>query len=207
MGAEDGLRDALNKTALDLQQHTSICERELEEVLVAHLAESLPGSISRQAPLSLEGWPGVGNCDIAVTGSNGDAPILLELKWGAGTLYNCAWDAVKLASALREGAAQRAYLVAGAPLSDWRSEQRGAELFDSASWDTPAFMDFYAKEFAFWRRDVKTRPEILPRSFSVREICSVDIEIDTAQWQLRCSRVSVAGTGSVRVNSDGVVEP
>jgi hypothetical protein len=80
MGVEDGLRDALKKTALDLQrQTTSIRERELEETLVAYLAESLPGSISRQAPLSLKGWPGVGNCDIAVTASNGDAPLFLEL--------------------------------------------------------------------------------------------------------------------------------
>jgi hypothetical protein len=83
MGAEDGLRDALKRTTLDLQQQTtSIRERELEEALVACLAESLPGSISRQAPLSLKGWPGVGNCDIAVTASHGDAPVFLELKWG-----------------------------------------------------------------------------------------------------------------------------
>lgn len=201
MEIEDALARALNGTVLDLQQlSTAVRERELEESLVARLAESLPGSVSRQARLNLAGWRGVGNCDVAVVSDDGKAPNLLELKWGAGTLYNCIWDAAKLATALHERAAHRAYLVAGAPATDWQSGQRGAELFGSKRWDVPEFMDHYRREFAFWKGAVKTHPEILPRSFSTESLCSIDGEIEGHQWQLRCALVVTTNGGTVRVD-------
>ncbi|HET9153935.1 MAG TPA: hypothetical protein VFN85_07450 [Solirubrobacterales bacterium] len=201
MEIENALVRALNRAALDLQQlSTVVRERELEESLVARLGESLPGSVSRQARLNLEGWRGVGNCDVVVVSNDGNAPNLLELKWGAGTLYNCIWDAAKLATALHEGAARRAYLVAGAPASDWQSGQRGAELFGSKLWDVPEFMDHYRREFAYWKGDVNTHPEILPRSFSTKSLCSIDAEIEGHQWQLRCARVVTMNGATVRVD-------
>jgi len=64
------------------------------------------------------------------------------------TLYNCAWDAAKLAATLSEGAGCRAYLVAGASDADWKSEQPGAELFESSQWSTAAFFKRYARDIA-----------------------------------------------------------
>lgn len=91
---EHTLVEATKATALDLQRRTGpIRERELEEVLCAELGQRAPGVVSRQVRLDLGGWRGVGSCDLTVLSDKRDALTLLELKWGQGTLYNCAWDA------------------------------------------------------------------------------------------------------------------
>lgn len=208
MDFERTLVKALKGTAIDLEHRTGppIRERELEDVLCAELGQRAPGVVSRQVRLDLGGWRGVGSCDLAVLSDERDALTLLELKWGQGTLYNCAWDAAKLAAALSEGAGCRAYLVAGAPDADWKSEQPGAELFESSQWSTAAFFKRYAREFAFWRGEVKTRPEILPATFSTASLCSFDIEIDARHWQLRCASVAVPGGAMLRVDAHGNTE-
>jgi hypothetical protein len=66
----------------------------------------------------------------------------------------------------------------------------------------PEFMDHYGREFAFWKGDVKTHPEILPRSFSTESLCSIDAEVEGHQWQLRCARVVTTNDGTVRVDYD-----
>jgi hypothetical protein len=204
----DALKPALVSAARDLQQRSGpIRERELEEALVAaYSAAGGPGSIVRQAPLSLRGFRGVGNCDVAVVPGEGQRPILIELKWGAGTLCNCAWDAVKLALALHERKAGAAYLVAGAPLADWNAKRRGADLFGSREWSTRDFMTFYAKEFAFWRRDVKTRPELLPEHFSTTEGVQLDMQVAGTPWSLRSAQISSSG-GLVAIGENGAVAP
>jgi hypothetical protein len=208
MGFEEDLARTLERTAVHLQAQTGpIREQELEDALVAsYRAEAIPrSSIARQVPLSLKGFQGVGNCDVGVSLDDEGLPILLELKWGVGKLYNCAWDAVKLALALCEKAASEAYLIAGAPLTDWESAQRGSELFSSQEWGTSDFIAFYAKEFAFWRSDVKTRPEILPERFAVSKVSQADLKVAGAGWSLRSSRVSMQGSGVVSVDENGSV--
>lgn len=201
------LVSALKRTASELRQHPGpVREREFEDaLLVSYAAEDLPGSITRQTRLSLDGFRGVGNCDVAIATSDQEQPILVELKWGAGTLYNCAWDTVKLSLALAEGAASGAYLVAGAPQTDWDSGQRGSALFDACQWKAEAFMHFYAKEFASWRKEVTARPELLPDRFSLDPLPRIDFDLEGDCWSLRASRISLSGQGLAPVDDNGVV--
>jgi hypothetical protein len=71
--------------------------------------------------------------DLSLLEGDGSPAAILELKWGAGKLYNCVWDLPKMAVALARRLAPRAYLVAGAPAADWDGGE-GGELFGSATW-------------------------------------------------------------------------
>jgi hypothetical protein len=66
-------------------------------------------------------------------------------------------------------------------------------------------MAFYAKEFAFWRSDVKTRPELLPEHFSTTEGTQVEIEIAGVPWSLRSAQVSSPSGELVAIGEDGTV--
>jgi hypothetical protein len=64
-------------------------------------------------------------------------------------------------------------------------------------------MKRYAREFAFWRGEVKTRPESLPTTFSTASLGSFDIEIDARRWRLRCAAIVVPSGTTLRVDVDG----
>lgn len=73
-------------------------------------------------------WPGVGPVDVALLDPDGAPAGFVELKWGAGTLYNCVWDVEKMAVAVACAHAAAAFLVAGAPAAHWEASD-GSELF------------------------------------------------------------------------------
>ncbi len=180
-------------------------ERDLKRELRASLNQRLAGLTleSTEHKLSLKGWPKVGTVDLAIDVPSA-LPVLIELKWGAGTLYNCAWDAVKLALALGEGATNAAYMVAGAPVSEWSSGVPGSELFADEDWNTTAFMERHALGFAKWRREVATRPQRLPDEFrsDLDQMCS--LQIGGAPWELRSVAISLmSGSGWVDIDDEG----
>jgi len=141
-------------------------ERDLKDAVQLALDGRLTGLTVEPTELKvdLEGWPNVGTVDLAIAVPDG-LPVLVELKWGAGTLYNCAWDATKLALAVGECSASLALMVAGAPASDWSSGALGSELFAESAWNIAAFMERHASGFAKWRREVATHlRDFRPRS-------------------------------------------
>jgi hypothetical protein len=124
VASAEALDASLIDTASRLtRQDTRAVERDLKRELRASLSGRLEGLAPTERPLNLKGWPKVGGVDMAIDIPN-DLPVLIELKWGAETLYNCAWDAIKLALALDEGESAAAYMVAGAPMSEWSSGAR-----------------------------------------------------------------------------------
>lgn len=177
----------------------SVLKRELRFV-TEHMQEFELDEAERK--VNLAGWPGVGGVDIAAT-TEGDEIILIELKWGAGTLYNCAWDAPKLATALREGEGSRAFLVAGAPLADWHSPSPGAGLLGSAEWDSAALVDRHAAAFAKWRGDVATRPREIPDRFATKWVAEARLVVEGQEWAVRCAEVAVPSGGLLAVGEDG----
>lgn len=176
----------------------SLKEPITERVLKRCLRTSLESAGLRPVPsefsIRLVGWPGVGGVDVAI-GPADELPTVVELKWGSGTLYNCAWDALKLALALREAVVARAFIVAGAPVDDWSGPTLGSELFATRGWDTEAFLSDHAASFAKWRRDVKTRPVRVPDAFETGYLTTVRLTVEGAPCEIRCGEVRASACG------------
>lgn len=180
-------------------------ELDLKRELRLSMREAGPDVPATEHKVRLTGWPGVGAADIALLGQG--PPVLIELKWGTGTLYNCAWDAAKLACALHEGAASACFMVAGAPISGW-SSAIGFELFADGEWETPAFMQRHAAGFAKWRSEVKTRPRQLPITFRSNAEASRPLSIRGAHWELKTAEIIVTpGSPTVSIDVEGHVLP
>jgi hypothetical protein len=117
--------------------------------------------------------------------------LAIELKWGAGTLYNCSWDLAKLGVVLAEHAADRAYLIAGAPAKDWE-HGHGAELFRDRAWTPQELVDDFGEHFAFWAKDVPTTGPIdLPALMETHSAAVVPVTGWGGEWSLRAARVVV----------------
>lgn len=183
----------------------------VESDLKAALRESLDGRLRGMTlepgehSVSLDDWPKVGAVDLAIDLPD-DHPVLIELKWGRGTLYNCAWDAAKLALAVARGVTNAAFMIAGAPSSEWSGKVLGSELFADASWETSDFMDRHASGFAKWRGEVETRPAVLPARFSSRERAAHVFQVHGEPWEIRMAQISTAPVW-VLVSEDGRVGP
>jgi hypothetical protein len=111
--------------ALSVALRSMLVERHLEGAFVLALNESatalgIDAAASTQHRVKFAEWPGVGSVDVALSiqGPNATTMELFELKWGAGTLYNCVWDLPKMALAVALSQCARAYLIAGAPEDD-----------------------------------------------------------------------------------------
>jgi hypothetical protein len=182
-------------------------ESSLEAELVEQMNRELPTGLVavKQRELLLAGWPGVGPVDLAVP-ITGVAPVLVELKWGRGALFNCAWDALKLATALAEGATHKAFLLAGAPASEWASGPAGSEFFgeDAEDWDVREFMSRHASGFKKWRREVRTRPRRVPDNFSSDPAGGWKLVVGGEPWELRwCELMLTLTSGWVEVDDEG----
>ncbi len=171
-------------------------EGDFERELAQRVRRKLPDGavLTTQDEIKLRGWPGVGPVDMTLR-VPGWQPFLVELKWGAGSLYNCAWDALKLATALAEGVTvATADLIAGAPQASWEKGELGAELFaETEDWDTREFLERHAENFAYWRGEVNTRPRLVPERFSVdvAEDASFPLQIDGVEWEIRSAAVTL----------------
>jgi hypothetical protein len=165
---EVALMGAIEAAADALDGRERLVERDLEEALLSSLsAAEVP--VQSQHSLKLESWSGrVGPLDLSVDSLAG--PRAIELKWGGSELAACAWDTVKLTTALAESQVARAYLVAGAPTDTWQALGRGAELFEWRSWEIDGLLRAFARDFAYWRTDVANFPRLLQRKWESREL-------------------------------------
>jgi hypothetical protein len=205
------LDPALRKTAAALErQGGRTIEADLERELVAALSGCANGwDVSAQHPITMDGWRKARPVDVAITFRDAP-PVLIELKCGKGTLYNCAWDAVKLALALAEGRTRGlAYLIAAAPTSDWQGEVEGSEIFTlGEDWRAEEFLERYAKHFDFWRVDVPTTgPRRLPERFHTFEFEEIEgFEVEGQPWEIHTGAVTLTvECGWVDIDSDGRV--
>jgi hypothetical protein len=132
-----------------------------------------------------EAWNGrVGGVDLAIDLEEG--LTLIELKWDPQTLAACAWDAVKLASALQAGEAQCAFLIAGSPIS---AGFHGNELLETADFDPIELRRRYARDFDFWKGDVKNHPRLVPRSWQVELRHDATLKFKGEPWQIRLAQI------------------
>jgi hypothetical protein len=166
---------------------SEVRERELEMALETAL-RTLGHDPRRQFRVRLEeAWSGrVGGVDLAL--ELDDGPVLMELKWDARTLAACAWDQVKLAAALQSGEAHRAFLIAGSPTA---VGFHGDELLDSGDVNPIGLRRRYAREFAFWKIDVKNRPRFAPACWRLALKHEAVLEIKGAPWRIRVAELEL----------------
>jgi hypothetical protein len=173
---------------------TRFVESDLEPVFAVALRYTAnPLSVKRGHKVNFTQWqPKIGPVDVAVLAEDAPPPpAFVELKWGAGTLYNCVWDAAKMAVAVAGGYASRGFLLAGAPESDWTAAVRGAELFDTGTRSASYLFNEYADCWAKWRKEVKTRPQSIPSRLDTVVVESAQMLIAGEPWRLRAAEVLV----------------
>jgi hypothetical protein len=185
-------------TAFGTELKSPFQERDLQDLLVVALAASIAEpplglTVKPNRGVRFAEWPGVGPVDVALIDDQGAAAAFLELKWGSGTLYNCVWDLPKMAVAVARQHSPRAYLVAGAPATEWENGD-GSELFGTGEHSVAGLLVRYRKHWDFWKRDVKTHPVSLPAWIETRSVAAVEMQVRDHEWSLRGVEVSVAGS-------------
>ncbi len=163
-----------------------------------HLVELGPAGRQINVKGRLKGWPGAGALDIEIGGPS--SPTWIELKWAkqAGTLFNCLWDAGKLAQAIREGQASYGYLVAGAPGAEWEKTTPYRELFSVSCHRDQELVTEHVKEWRrWWRENQNTFPIEMPAPVITVPVGRVAFDSATGQpWQIKVARVEVPGAAT-----------
>ncbi len=196
----------IDKTSTPLEK---LQERHLENGLLEKLGDTHKArkqinlKKSAERPAVLNGWPGVGSLDLELQTPTGTA--WAELKWAksADYLYNCLWDAAKLATAVREGAADTGYLVAGAPVSAWTEEIDYAKVFEFSGFEKGSITNFnerFASRWDGWRREnANTYPSEI-----ADPVCTwPEGQVSSANphgfepWIIRVARVTSPGSETV----------
>ncbi|MCB0870792.1 MAG: hypothetical protein KDB52_08175 [Solirubrobacterales bacterium] len=143
----------------------------------------------------LRGWHGrLGGFDLALAdGERIDSVV--ELKWSGQKdpdIRACAWDAIKLALTDAEQRSASSFMLAGAPQRIFADELGGGALFKDGFWPSYGVFDDFAKEFAFWKQDVKTHPAAAPFSFETKLISTARFVRPGIheEWELRLVKVS-----------------
>jgi hypothetical protein len=147
-------------------------------------------AVSTQLEVEFRAWPRLGNVDVALTWP-GRLPVLLELKCGDGSnaAGECVWDAAKLAFALQCDRTSDAYLLAGAPVSDWQRPIRGAEFFETGQHDIALLRVLYSDWWRYWEGRDDPQPTELPRSFRTESVHAARFALDGNDWELRLAAV------------------
>lgn len=199
--AEGWLRD-LSEAETDC---SSLKEADLQKALFERMANhsTLRKELDIQSrddlPGAIPGW-NPGGVDLVVDSEEG--PVWVELKWAKSydTLFNCLWDAAKLAGAVRAEAAIGGYLVAGAPASEWAKDHPYQDLFTFHTWEDGSIVSSFPSSWRGWMKENEdTFPseivdpvQILPFGF---------VRGGPDDWEIRVARVVAPGEVTVDLSS------
>ena len=137
-------------------------------------------------------WPDVGDVDALVAESGGAAWVELKCGTSHETLCACAWDAPKMALALRVGRASHAYLLAATTTKHWADRIRGAELFGKyREDDTEANRERFADWWKYWERRPDPLPVRLPARYATELVAAESFHAAGTDYELRLARVTV----------------
>ena len=192
--SESGTKGATLKEA-DLQKalfKRMSSDSELRRELDVRKKHDQPGAIP--------GW-NPGGVDLVVDSDDGD--VWVELKWAKsyGTLFNCLWDAAKLAGAVRSGAAVAGYLVAGAPAAEWEKDHPYGGLFTFHTWEGGSIVREFAKDWRGWRdENPSTFPTEVVDPIQILPIGFVRGGAD--DWEIRVARVIAPGEATFPVTPE-----
>jgi hypothetical protein len=206
---EELLRAALRPAAAHMQvaayEHGSIWKtgerRDLRPAFLNVLQPLAPVPTGEKV-LELEGSK-VGGVDLAI----GEPPVyhgVAELKWADSprTLGEPLWDLLKLATMLRGGKAEAAFLIVGAPVDLWERADAGT-LLRIGEWQTNELFVRFRAEWEWLLVEGKWRPLRLPASGAIRLVDEVPVHSTEADWLLCLARVWSEGEDWIEMNSEG----
>lgn len=171
----------------------SVVEKDVELALEAAIAKA-GGSVQRQLPIKLASWHGqLGPIDLGLR--KDDVLCGIEVKCGGSALWNCAWDAAKLATALAERKLDGAFLVAALSREHWTSRVEGIELFESREWTAEGLVSRYERRFAFWREDIQNYPKQLADRWWIVEREFATLELAGELWDIHIAEIVVDSPG------------
>jgi hypothetical protein len=130
----------------------------------------------------------------------------LELKWcpSPNDIWMCLFDIAKTALAVSSNLADAGYVVAGAPLIEWRRNPQVSELFDDGEFIPSRVRDEYEKPWAFLLKGAKlARPGRLPSKITTRRVAAVAIHTAAGDWELRVARVVPEATEFTEFDESG----
>lgn len=196
----------------DLSESDTHCSDLKEADLQAALFERMSNASGLRKELDIQGkgdQPGAipgwnpGGVDMVVDSDEGN--VWIELKWAKsyGTLFNCLWDAAKLAGAVRAGAAAGGYLVAGGPASEWEKDHPYHGLFNFHTWEDGAIVKNFAKDWQGWLdENENTFPTEVVDPIQILPVGYVRGGPD--DWEIRVARVTSPGTQTVQMAEMGL---
>jgi hypothetical protein len=136
------LAAAAHQLADDHLSGLEIREAGLRDRLVDALGEVTSYTIQTEKHARIPEFRGVGPVDIVVWAGDGTMAGLIECKWSLDTkrdkIYEGAWDAIKLALAVRSAPTASAFLVTGARSRCW-AQSETADLFSDGWINTRDF--------------------------------------------------------------------
>jgi hypothetical protein len=124
------------------------------------------------ADVTLDEWdPQPGSFDVALLREDGLPLAVAELK--LDDVDQTLWDILKVASALRLGSVEAAYVVAAAPEPVWASTMEVVEVFRQAEeeeWSTRFLLEEYRKAWESLLRGGRGRPTTPPLKVEPNEL-------------------------------------
>lgn len=178
-------------------------EKALRDGLMRVLDQQYAGVVEAERAVLIPEFQGVGPVDLVLSaGVDQPAWGLIECKWsfdiGRNTIFECAWDAIKLALAAKAGG-ELGWLVAGAPTGSWSASET-ADLFEAGTvstrelWDRP-LMPRGPNQGATVGADCELggRGNMFthaPATLIITPVASVPV---TGGWEIRASRVTGEG--------------
>lgn len=191
------VRDWVSDASREHIDPASLRERDAESAVLERLTEW--GAPASQLGVNglMPDWPRVGRVDLALPGPD-DNPVWIEWKWAkdASTLHNCLWDAAKVASGVRAGAASAGYLLTGAPDAEWARSTRGpTRLFDVGSWAGDAIVTSAQSWWTGWHdENQNTYPLRVPTPILTIPVGRARWTApDEAPWTIKLVRVEAPG--------------
>ena len=153
-------------------------------------------------PGAIPGWdPGA----VDLVAESDDGPVWIELKWAKsfGTLFNCLWDAAKLAGAVRSGAACAGYLAAGAPVVEWEKDHPYRDLFTFHSWEDGSIAT--GRHGKSWQGWLDENPATFPTELvdPIQILPTGYVRGGSDDWEVRVVRVTAPGSESVQLSELG----
>jgi hypothetical protein len=187
-----GVAAELQLDLLEARDPAKVYESDLRRAVRRHVDRELPPSWTAQVEVAIgkNHVRGAGTTDVVVLRENVPA-IAIELKWWADAVNridDALWDAVKLATFVREGVIEAGYLIAAGRVSTWRGANPLLSLWEG--FDAPLAEMQCRKPYYQTRFDDVRGPRVMPSHLRTEPIgVAVSIHTVDEDWLVRCCRV------------------